>query len=121
MQSSNTVFKAWNWTYRSPLNALGSGVGNLKSRNVSPALARAMANDPGMQVLFNNGYFDMATPFFATDYTIEHLGLGPGALARIHEAYYPVGHMLYVNPSVEPALAHTIDEFIAQAAPRAAR
>ena len=121
VQSSNPVFKAWNWTYRSPLNALGSGVGNLKSRNVAPALARAMTNDPGMQVLFNNGYYDMATPFFATDYTIEHLGLDPGALARIHEAYYPVGHMLYVNPSVEPALAHTIDEFIAAAAPRAAR
>ena len=121
LQSSNAVFKAWNWTYRSPLNALGSGVGNLKSRNVAPALARAMTNDPGMQVLFNNGYYDMATPFFATDYTIAHLGLAPGALARIHEAYYPVGHMLYVNPSVEPALARTIDAFIAAAAPRAGR
>ncbi|NNM62470.1 MAG: peptidase S10 [Steroidobacteraceae bacterium] len=118
-QSSAPVFKAWNWTYRSPLNGLGSGVGNLKSRNVAPALARAMTNDPGMRVLFNNGYYDMATPFFATEYTIQHMGLDSRQLARISEAYYPVGHMLYLNPKVEPQLARTIDDFIAAAAPKA--
>ncbi|HUY83053.1 MAG TPA: hypothetical protein VMU86_00645, partial [Steroidobacteraceae bacterium] len=120
-QSSRKVFKAWNWSYRSPLNAVGSGVGNLQSRNVAPALARAMTNDPAMQVLFNNGYYDMATPFFATDYTIQHMGLDSRELARIHEAYYPVGHMLYLNPRVEPQLARTIDAFIAAATRRSIR
>ena len=114
-QQSGTVFRLWNWTFRSPLNRLGSGVGNLQSRNVAPDLARAMANDPGMQVLFNNGYYDMATPFFATNYTIAHMGLTPKLLANIHRDYYPVGHMLYLNPKAMPMLQRNIDGFIAAA------
>jgi len=116
-QDSGKVFKAWNWSYRSPLNSVGSGVGNLQARNVAPALARAMNNDPGMQLMLNNGYFDMATPFFATDYTVRHMGL-PAALAgHVHEFYYPVGHMLYLNPEVLPVLTRRIDAFISGAAP----
>ncbi|MDE1959809.1 MAG: peptidase S10, partial [Xanthomonadaceae bacterium] len=117
-QDSGKVFKAWSWKYRSPLNSVGSGVGNLQARNVAPALARAMNNDPGMQLMLNNGYYDMATPFFATDYTIRHMGLPAAALAgRVHEFDYPVGHMLYLNPGVLPLLARHIDAFIAGAAP----
>ena len=117
-QDSGKVFKAWSWSYRSPLNSVGSGVGNLQARDVAPALARAMNNDPGMQLMLNNGYFDMATPFFATDYTIRHMGLPAAALAgRVHEFDYPVGHMLYLNPQVLPVLSRHIDAFIAGAAP----
>ena len=115
LQSSNAVFKAWNWTYGSPLNALASGVGNLNSRNVAPALARAMTNDPGMQVLFNNGYFDMATPFFATQYSLRHTDLPKDAWNRITSKYYECGHMLYLNPKVLPELDHNINEFITKA------
>ncbi len=114
-QQSGAVFRAWSWRYRSPLNALGSGVGNLQSRNVAPALARAIGNDPGMQVMFNNGYYDMATPFFATQYTLRHMGLRAGLSKNVHWYMYPVGHMLYVNPQVEPVLARNIDDFIAAA------
>ena len=114
-QDSGKVFKAWNWDYRSPLNSLGSGVGNLHARDVAPALARAMNNDPGMQLMMNNGYYDMATPFFATNYTLSHMGLPAPLAGNIHEDYYPVGHMLYVNPKALPALSHNIDAFIAGA------
>ena len=111
-QISGTVFRHWDWAFRSPLNGLGSGVGNLGSRNVAPALARAMNNDPGMQVMFNNGYFDMATPFFATDYTLEHMDIPAARRADVHEYFYPVGHMLYVNPKVLPMLQKNVDGFI---------
>ena len=114
-QDSGKVFKAWNWDYRSPLNGLGSSVGNLHARDVAPALARAMNNDPGMQLMLNNGYYDMATPFFATNYTLSHMGLPAPLAGNIHEDYYPVGHMLYVNPKALPALSHNIDAFIAGA------
>ncbi len=114
-QDSGKVFKAWNWDYRSPLNGLGSSVGNLHARDVAPALARAMNNDPGMQLMLNNGYYDMATPFFATNYTLSHMGLPASLAGNIHEDYYPVGHMLYVNPKALPALSHNIDAFIAGA------
>lgn len=111
-QVSGTVFRSWDWKFRSPLNDLGAGVGNLQSRNVAPSLARAMNNDPSMQVMFNNGYYDMATPFFATDYTIEHMDIPAARRADVHEYFYPVGHMLYVNPKALPALQKNIETFI---------
>ncbi len=121
VQSSAAAFKAWDWgRYQPPLSALDEGVGSSQSlarvRNVAPALARAMSNDPGMQLMLNNGWFDMATPFFATDYTIAHMGLPAVLAGHIHEYYYPVGHMLYLNPAVLPQLAANIDRFIARAA-----
>ncbi len=121
VQTSATVFKDWDWgRYAPPLSALAQGVGSGKSlvrtRDVAPALARAMSNDPGMQLLLNNGWFDLATPFGATNYTLAHMGLPPSLQGHIHEDYYPVGHMLYLNPAVLPRLAHNIDSFIAAAA-----
>ena len=118
-QVSGTVFRFWDWTFHPPLGELGGGVGTQTSRNVAPALARAMNNDPGMQVMFNNGYYDMATPFFATNYTIDHMPMAPGRRAGIREYYYPVGHMLYVNPAALPALQKNVEAFIAGAAPHA--
>ncbi len=115
VQSSGTVFRSWNWKFHPPVNDLGSGVGTLTSMNVAPSLARAMNNDPGMKVMQNNGYFDMATPFFATEFTYNHMGLPASLRANIHEYFYPVGHMLYVNPKALPALQKNIDGFIAEA------
>ena len=120
VQSSGRVFRAWDWgRYQPPLSALDEGVGSGQSlarvRNVAPALARAMSNDPAMQLMLNNGWFDMATPFFATNYTIAHMGLPAGLERNIHEYYYAVGHMLYLNPAVLPQLSKNIDAFIADA------
>jgi carboxypeptidase C (cathepsin A) len=123
VQSSGSVFKAWDWgRYQPPLSALDQGVGSGQSlarvRNVAPALARAMSNDPAMQLMLNNGWFDLATPFFATRYTISHMGLPAQLESHVHEYYYSVGHMLYLNPAVLPQLSKNIDAFIANAAKR---
>jgi carboxypeptidase C (cathepsin A) len=122
-QQGATAFKDWDWSrYQPPLSQLDQGVGTnasvMRVKNVAPSLARAMSNDPGMQLMLNNGWFDMATPFFATNYTIAHMGLPPALDHNIHEYYYPVGHMLYLNPAVLPELAHNIDAFIAAAVKR---
>ena len=37
----------------------------------------AVCANPYMQVLVLNGYYDMATPYFATEYTFAHLDLEP--------------------------------------------
>ncbi len=116
-QLSFAVNRQWNFRYRAPLNDLSGGS---FTPNVAPALARAMNNDPGMHVMFNNGYFDMATPFFATEYTVDHMDLPDGARSRIHFYFYPVGHMLYVNPKAMPALQKNIDSFIEQASEQTA-
>ena len=118
VQSSFSVFKAWDWKYKTPLSSLSEGVGNssaFESPNVAPALARAMSNDPGMQLMMNNGYFDTATPFFATVYTVRHMGLPKPLYKNVHWYYYPVGHMLYLNPEALPKVDANIDAFIEQA------
>ncbi|MGH8283698.1 MAG: S10 family peptidase [Gammaproteobacteria bacterium] len=118
VQSSYAAFRAWNWSYAAPLGALGMGVGNRTTccgTNVAPALARAMSNDPGMQLMMNNGYYDTATPFFATDYTLAHMSLPAALESNIHEYYYPVGHMLCLNPQVLPEVDRNIDTFIENA------
>ena len=106
-QLSFKVNGQWNMSYRSPLE------GDSHYVNVAPALARAMNNDPGMRLMMNNGYYDMATPFFATQFTIAHMGLSAQRTRAVQWFYYPVGHMLYVNPRALPALARNIDAFIA--------
>jgi len=95
------------------------GVGNRSTccgTNVAPALARAMSNDPGMQLMMNNGYYDTATPFFATEYTLNHMKLPEDIQKNVHWHFYPVGHMLYFNPEVLPRVDHDIDSFIENAA-----
>jgi len=112
-QLSYAVNKAWDWKYNPPVeDLLGEGSMFL---NVAPALARAMDNDPGMELMVNNGYFDMATPFFATEYTLRHTPLPKDAWKRITTDFYDCGHMLYLNPKALPVLNHNINQFIAQA------
>jgi carboxypeptidase C (cathepsin A) len=115
VQLSYKVNEAWSWKYKLLLNRLGTGGENIGGRNVAPALARAMNNDPGMKVMFNNGYYDTATPFFATIYTVEHMDIPKALRANIHFYYYPAGHMLYLNPKAMPMLQKNIDSFITAA------
>jgi carboxypeptidase C (cathepsin A) len=118
LQSSGAVFRAWDWKFFPPLSELGMGVGNRTTccgTNVAPALARAMSNDPGMQLMMNNGYYDTATPFFATEYTLNHMKLPENIQKNVHWHFYPVGHMLYFNPEVLPQVDHDIDKFIENA------
>ncbi|MGC2243271.1 MAG: hypothetical protein WBA06_06555, partial [Candidatus Aquilonibacter sp.] len=66
--------------------------------NVTPDLARAMTTNPHLQVFSGNGYFDFATPYFATEYTLDHMGLAPPLQKNITFGFYPSGHMVYLNP-----------------------
>jgi len=113
IQLSFKVNKAWDWKYNPPVQVL-LGEGSM-FLNVAPAIARAMANDPGLELMVNNGYFDMATPFYATEYTLRHTPLPKDAWKRITTDYYDCGHMLYLNPKALPVLTQNINQFIAQA------
>lgn len=65
--------------------------------NVSDALRQAMVQNPSLRVLFAAGYFDLATPFGATDYTVAHLGLSAELRRNVTQTYYRSGHMMYVR------------------------
>ncbi|MCD8533247.1 MAG: peptidase S10 [Verrucomicrobia bacterium] len=60
-------------------------------------LRRSMAFNPYLHLYVASGYTDLATPYFATDYTLRNLGLRSSDLNRIHVHYYPAGHMMYLE------------------------
>ncbi|MBL8510811.1 MAG: peptidase S10 [Betaproteobacteria bacterium] len=69
-------------------------------------LRQAMSKNPHMRVFVANGYFDFATPHFASDYTFNHLALDAVALKRLDVAYYEAGHMMYIHqPSLRQVSA----------------
>lgn len=66
------------------------------------ALRGAMARNPYLRIFVASGYYDMATPFFGTEYTFHHLAWEPGYQERVTMAYYEGGHMYY---TIEKELA----------------
>ncbi|MCM2328351.1 MAG: peptidase S10 [Lysobacter sp.] len=75
-------------------------------------LRKALAMNPHMRVLVANGYYDFATPHFASDYTFDHLGVDASLRGNFTVGYYEAGHMMYVHkPSLE-RLARDLREFV---------
>ncbi|MGB6521618.1 MAG: peptidase S1, partial [Candidatus Cybelea sp.] len=72
---------------------------NVQVLNVTPDLAQAMAYNPNLKVFSANGYFDFATPFFATVYALDHLYLAPALRRNITYGFYESGHMVYLHPT----------------------
>jgi carboxypeptidase C (cathepsin A) len=86
--------------------------------NVAETLRGAMTQNPNLKVFVANGYYDLATPFFATIYTFDHLGLDPTLRANVSLGYYDAGHMMYVHlPSLEK-LKKDLSGFISAAVPK---
>lgn len=65
--------------------------------NVADTLRKAMTTNPALKVYVANGYFDLATPFLASEYTFTHLGLDKSLQDNITMAYYGAGHMMYID------------------------
>ncbi|MFN8574494.1 MAG: hypothetical protein U0132_20750 [Gemmatimonadaceae bacterium] len=69
--------------------------------DVSEDLRQAMTGNPYLRIFSANGYYDFATPFFETEYTLQHMGLDPSLEKNISYGYYESGHMIYLH---QPAL-----------------
>jgi len=50
-----------------------------------------------MRVWISNGYYDLATPFFASEYTVAQMNLAPELRKNVSFTYYPSGHMMYIH------------------------
>ncbi len=71
--------------------------------DVSENLADAMTANPRLRVMFASGYQDLATPFDASTYAIDHMNLSPESRAQISHRFYEGGHMFYHHrPSLAP-------------------
>jgi carboxypeptidase C (cathepsin A) len=85
--------------------------------NTAETLRKAISQNPYLKVFVANGYFDLATPYFATRYTFDHLGLDPSLRDNVVMAYYRAGHMMYIHrPSLE-RLKEDLSRFIDSSVP----
>ncbi|QYE37291.1 peptidase S10 (plasmid) [Polymorphobacter sp. PAMC 29334] len=84
----------WDWKHKA-----AGGQYPQNNPNVAADLAAAMRTNPYLKVLSLNGYYDMATPFFATEYDLGHMMLEPAQQKNLSFQYYPSGHMIYLNPA----------------------
>ncbi len=98
----------WDWNH-----AANGGQGDPVTPNTGVDLADAMSKNPNLKVLVLSGYYDLATPFYATEFTFDHLGLEKKIKQNISFKYYEAGHMMYVNPVSLAAFKKDVAGFIA--------
>ncbi len=80
--------------------------------DTSESLRQGMARNRHMAVLVANGYFDLATPHKASEYTFSHMGLTEEQRRRVHMTYYEAGHMMYVHRESHRRFATDVRSFI---------
>ncbi len=86
---------------------------------VAETLRKAITANPYLKVFVANGYYDLATPYFATQYTFNHLSLDPSLQRNISLGYYEAGHMMYIHQPSLAQLKHDLAAFIGSAVPQA--
>jgi carboxypeptidase C (cathepsin A) len=94
----------------------GAG-GRNRYLNVAPTLRGAMTKNPDLRLFVANGYYDLATPYFATDYTLSHLGLDHALTKHVTVSYYEAGHMMYVYRPAHEKLRRDLVRFYRSAVP----
>jgi carboxypeptidase C (cathepsin A) len=99
----------WNWKHQPPNGR------PLNDPNTALDLAAAMRTNPYLKVLSLNGYYDMATPFFGTEYDLNHMMLEPAQAQNLEYRYYPSGHMVYLNPDALHRMRLDVQAFINEA------
>jgi carboxypeptidase C (cathepsin A) len=105
----NYFGKELNYTNDLTYYILGGGVGrwnysNVQNKylNVAESMRKAMSLSPSMKVWVLGGYYDFATPYFASEYVVKHMGLRPEQQKNINFTHYEAGHMLYIHmPSLK--------------------
>ena len=98
--------KTWDWHHRTP-----DSYRKQPLPDVAADLAAAMRKNPYLQVLSENGYFDLATPFHATEFDLSHITLSPALEEHIHFAYFDSGHPIYINGDALKSMHSVLDRF----------
>jgi len=94
------IWSPWNW-----------GTNN-NYVDTSVALRNALAKNPYLKVFVAMGYYDMATPYYAADYTIHHISLDPMLLKNISTGHYEAGHMMYIDEKSLSRMRADVGKFI---------
>ena len=83
--------------------------------DTSEALREAFVKNPYMRLFVASGYYDLATPYFATQYTLAHMGLEPAQHQKITLGYYEAGHMMYLRSDSLDHLKQDVSGFLTNA------
>ena len=83
--------------------------------NVAETLRAAMTFNKYLKIYVANGYYDLGTPYFATEYTFDHLGLDESLRKNIRMSYYEAGHMMYIHIPSLKAMKKDMAKFIKDA------
>jgi carboxypeptidase C (cathepsin A) len=94
-------FDEWDW-----------GVQRGGFPDTAQALKDAFDKNPFMKLFVGSGYYDLATPYFATQYTLNHMALDKDQHARVSLGYYGAGHMMYIQDSSLGELKKDVGAFM---------
>jgi len=100
--------EVWNFSHRAP----GASESLPHPTNVMPDLATAMKYNPGLHVMLNAGYFDLATPFYEGVYEMQHLMIPATLQKNIEYVQYQSGHMVYAHDTSLKELHDKVADFI---------
>jgi len=92
-----------------PWNFGERGTGYL---DVLDRLRSTLVQTPNLKVMFNSGFFDLATPYLGAKYTVNHLDLGTDLRKNITQEFYDSGHMIYHHREDREKLSKNVAEFI---------
>jgi carboxypeptidase C (cathepsin A) len=110
-QVSSTEFSVKDWDFHHKLPEYMNFPLPYPFAFVINDLGQAMRENPHLKVLSANGLFDLATPFFGTERCLNHMGLDPSLRGNLTFAYYPSGHMVYLNPEAHKAFKADLAKF----------
>jgi len=104
--AANFQGNRWDWKHDSDYGYFPG------SPSVVLDLAAAMVSNPKLRVEVENGYYDLATPFMETEYSMEHLGVPEALRKNLKLQYYEAGHMMYVRDEDLAKLKANVAAFI---------
>ena len=109
---TSSAIRSWDWKHKTP----GQGwMSTVPLPIMVGDLGITMRENPHLKVLSANGWFDLATPFFATEYDLAHLGIDAKLRDNITITYYPSGHMVYLNVAALKRFKADLVKFYASA------
>lgn len=86
--------------------------GKVPIANTGVDLNHAMIQNPNLRVLVQQGYYDLATPYGATDYFLDHMELPDELRSNISLKHYEAGHMMYLHQESLVQFSRDLAEFI---------
>jgi carboxypeptidase C (cathepsin A) len=102
-----SAFQKWEWG--SAVEGFPSTAGGLRS---------AMIKNPYLKILVMEGHYDLATPFTAADWTMDHLNLGAKYRQSVSYATYEAGHMVYIDRAEHAKMKKDLVDFMDKCLPK---